>query len=58
MSRIKAITPEQATGHTAEVYSAITKALGKVPNLFQAVGVNSNAFQTLLGIGPSLKTLT
>ena len=58
MSRIKAITPEQATGHTAEVYSAITKALGKVPNLFQAVGVNSNALQTLLGIGPSLKTLS
>jgi AhpD family alkylhydroperoxidase len=58
MSRIKAITPEQATGHTAEVYSAITKALGKVPNLFQAVGVNSAALQTLLGIGPSLKTLT
>ncbi len=58
MSRIKPITPEQAIGHTAEVYSAITKALGKVPNLFQAVGVNSNALQTLLGIGPSLKTLT
>lgn len=58
MSRINAITPEQATGHTAEVYSAITKALGKVPNLFQAIGVNSNALQTLLGIGPSLKTLT
>ncbi len=58
MSRIKSITPEQATGHTAEVYSAITKALGKVPNLFQAVGVNSNALQTLLGIGPSLKTLS
>jgi AhpD family alkylhydroperoxidase len=58
MSRIQAITPGKATGHTAEVYSAITKALGKVPNLFQAVGVNSNALQTLLGIGPSLKTLS
>lgn len=58
MPRINAITPSQATGHTAEVYSAITKALGKVPNLFQAVGVNSHALQTLLGIGPSLKTLT
>lgn len=58
MSRINAISPEQATGHTAEVYSAITKALGKVPNLFQAIGVNSNALQTLLGIGPSLKTIS
>lgn len=58
MSRIKAITPAQATGHTAEVYSAITKALGTVPNLFQAIGVNSQALQTLLGIGPGLKTLS
>jgi uncharacterized peroxidase-related enzyme len=58
MSRIQAITPEQATGHTAEVYSAITKSLGKVPNLFQAVGVNSNSLQTLLGLGPSIQTLS
>lgn len=58
MSRIKAITPEQATGHTAEVYSAITKALGKVPNIFQALGVNSQVLQTVLGIGPSLKSLS
>lgn len=58
MSRIKAIVPDQATGHTAEVYSAIKKSLGKIPNLFQAIGVNSHALQTLLGIGPSLKTLT
>ena len=58
MSRIKAIKPEEATGHTAEVYSAIKKSLGGVPNLFQALGVNSQALQTLLGIGPSLKTLT
>ncbi len=58
MTRIKSITPDQATGHTAEVYGAIKKALGGVPNLFQGVGVNSNVLQTYLGLGPSLKLLS
>ena len=58
MSRIKGISPEAATGHTAEVYGNIKKALGKVPNLFQGIGVNSNALQTFLGIGPSIKLLS
>jgi AhpD family alkylhydroperoxidase len=57
MSRIQAVTPAQATGHTAEVYSAIKKSLGSVPNLFQGIGVNSNVLQTFLGLGPSLKLL-
>lgn len=57
MSRIQAVTPEAATGHTAEVYGNIKKAMGSVPNLFQAIGVNSNVLQTILGIGPSLKLL-
>lgn len=58
MSRLQKITVEQATGHTAEVYGAIKKALGGVPNLFQSVGVNSSVLQTYLGIGPSLKLLS
>lgn len=58
MSRIAGITPDQATGHTAEVYSAIKKSIGSVPNLFQAVGVNSHVLQTYLGLGPSLKLLS
>lgn len=57
MPRLNAITPAQATGHTAEVYSAIKKSLGKVPNLYQGIGVNSNVLQTVLSIGPSLKLL-
>jgi AhpD family alkylhydroperoxidase len=58
MSRIQAIKPESATGHTAEVYGAIKKALGGVPNLFQGIGANSYVLQTFLGLGPSLKLLS
>lgn len=35
MSRIAAVTPETATGKTKEMFDAINKKLGKVPNVFQ-----------------------
>jgi len=35
MSRIAAVNPENATGKTKEIFDAINKKLGKVPNIFQ-----------------------
>ena len=55
MSRIQQIPFEQATGERAEVYSAIKGMLGKVPNLFQAIGSSPRALKTFLGIGGGLR---
>lgn len=57
MSRLNLLKPENASGQTAEIYSAIKKSMGKVPNLYQTVGNNSNVLQTVLSLGPSLKLL-
>lgn len=58
MPRLNTISPDKAVGHTAEVYGAIKKSLGSVPNLFQAMGTNADVLQTFLGLGPSLKLLS
>ena len=58
MSRIKAITPEQATGQTAELYSAIKSQLGGVPNIFQALGAQPKVLAAFLGLGPAQTSLT
>jgi uncharacterized peroxidase-related enzyme len=38
MSRIAVPTVESATGATAEVFAQIKKAIGKVPNIYAAIG--------------------
>ncbi|WP_313124181.1 carboxymuconolactone decarboxylase family protein [Pseudescherichia sp.] len=38
MSRLTTIQPDNATGQTAELFSAIKRAMGKVPNAYQAIG--------------------
>src|ERR1700712_3144787 len=43
MSRLKAITPEEATGKTKELFTAIQGKLGMVPNMMRTMG-NSPAF--------------
>jgi uncharacterized peroxidase-related enzyme len=43
MSRLTAISPEAATGATAEVFVRIRKAAGKVPNAYATVGTHSPA---------------
>jgi AhpD family alkylhydroperoxidase len=55
MSRIKQVEPKEASGERAELYKAITASLGKVPNLYQAVGASPRALKTLLGLGAGLK---
>jgi len=50
-TRLHTIAPENATGQTAELFGAIRKAVGKVPNAYATVGSNApavlaNALQT------------
>jgi uncharacterized peroxidase-related enzyme len=41
MSRLNTVAVNQATGATAELFSTITKAIGKVPNAYATIGTNS-----------------
>jgi uncharacterized peroxidase-related enzyme len=41
MSRLTAINPNEATGKTAELFAAIKKAAGKVPNAYATIGTHS-----------------
>jgi uncharacterized peroxidase-related enzyme len=43
MTRLHTITPDQATGHAAELFAGIKKAAGKVPNAYAVIGANSPA---------------
>ncbi|CAB3798530.1 hypothetical protein LMG28614_04781 [Paraburkholderia ultramafica] len=43
MSRLTTISPEAATGVTAEIFSQIKKAAGKVPNAYATIGTHSPA---------------
>jgi uncharacterized peroxidase-related enzyme len=43
MSRFSAISPEAATGATAEVFAKIKKGAGKVPNAYATIGTHAPA---------------
>ncbi|WKE66492.1 carboxymuconolactone decarboxylase family protein [Gallaecimonas kandeliae] len=43
MSRLHTLAPEQATGQTADLFAAIKKAAGKVPNAYATIGSNAPA---------------
>lgn len=58
MSRIKSVPVENATGQTAQLYSAIKSQLGGVPNLFQALGASPKILEAFLGLGPSAVSLS
>lgn len=54
MSRLNVVTPEQATGQTKELYNAIQRAVGGVPNIYQGVGNSPAALESVLHIGAAL----
>lgn len=54
MSRLNVITPEQATGPTKELYDAIKRAVGGVPNIYQGVGNSAATLEGVLHIGAVL----
>lgn len=39
MNRLSSIQVENATGQTAELFSTIKRAMGKVPNAYQTIGI-------------------
>jgi AhpD family alkylhydroperoxidase len=55
MPRLNVVTPALATGATKDLYDAITRALGGVPNIYQGVGNSAPALGAVLGIGEALK---
>ncbi len=42
MTRLKALSPDEATGKTKELFNAIQSKLGMVPNMMRTMG-NSSA---------------
>ncbi len=55
MPRLSVVTPAQAAGRTKELYDAIARAAGGVPNIYQGVGNSAAALSALLGMGEALK---
>lgn len=56
MSRLFTTTPDQATGHAAELFTNIKKAVGMVPNAYAVIGNNSPiALQAALELDGVLK---
>lgn len=55
MPRLSVITPEQATGHTKQLYGALKSKVGKVPNIYQGVASSARALEALLHIGGALE---
>lgn len=54
MSRITAIDPAQASGKTAELFSAVKAKLGVVPNLMRTLGQSPVALEAYLGFSGTL----
>lgn len=54
MPRIAPLTDDQATGQAAELFSAITSKVGKVPNLYRTLGQAPSALAGLLQFGEAL----
>lgn len=56
MPRITAIAPSNATGHTAELFSAVKAKLGVVPNLMRTLGHSPAALEGYLNLNGALAT--
>ncbi|VVE41244.1 carboxymuconolactone decarboxylase family protein [Pandoraea anhela] len=51
MSRISTVSPQDATGHTAELFARIKAGTGRVPNLYLAIGTHApDALETALAL--------
>jgi uncharacterized peroxidase-related enzyme len=55
MPRLNIVTPAQATGRTKELYGAVQRAIGAVPNLYQGIGNSPVALEGLLQADGLLK---
>jgi len=48
MARLNVVSPAQATGQTRELYGAIQRAIGMVPNIYQGLGNSAVALEGVL----------
>lgn len=55
MPRLSVITPEQASGHTKQLYGAIKSKVGTVPNIYQGVANSTQALEALLHMSGALE---
>lgn len=55
MARLNVVTPAQATGQTRELYGAIQRAIGMVPNIYQGLGNSAVALEGVLHTDGLLK---
>lgn len=55
MARLNIVTPAQASGQTKELYEAIQRAIGMVPNLYQGMGNSPVALEGVLHTDGILK---
>lgn len=55
MARLNVVTPAQASGATKELYDAITRAVGGVPNIYQGIGNSPAALEGVLHTDGLLK---
>jgi uncharacterized peroxidase-related enzyme len=54
MARLTALSPEQATGKTKELFTAIEGKLGMVPNMMRTMGNSSAALEGYLNLSGAL----
>jgi uncharacterized peroxidase-related enzyme len=54
MARLTALSPEQATGKTKELFTAIEGKLGMVPNMMRTLGNSSAALEAYLNLSGAL----
>ena len=56
MQRLKAIEPDQATGHAKQLLDAVNEKYGMVPNLARTLANSPAALQGYLAFGEALET--
>lgn len=55
MARLNVVTHEQAHGPTKDLYDALKRAVGGVPNIYQGIGNSAPALGAVLGVDGALK---
>ena len=58
MTRLKALSPDQVTGKTKELFTAIESKLGMVPNMMRTMGNSSAFLEGYLNLSAALGTGT
>lgn len=54
MTRLKALSPDDATGKTKDLFNAIQKKLGMVPNMMRTMGNSSAVLEGYLNLSGAL----